>query len=220
MINYGYKLKNNESEKSWLKKLQAQLQKTSPGKGQHGHVKYVFKSWDYGCRIDATAGTEAHYDIVSIAIVAANYTFYGDIAGLKVEASDIHNRSISKMGRRFKVNENGSTNLKGIHECILKRLDLIRESVKMAKEKRQRKIIRARNVQHSLEKAGVASSFYSDNKHLSIKTGNQKLSAEIATDGEGPMLRIQIDDVYVKLEEVPAFLEAYNTLLASFGEED
>lgn len=194
-----YKLKEDETEKDWLRAFCDKLNDETEG------VTYWFREWDYGCAIEARPQGKRYQ--ISIEWKPPRWRNSGNIATVNVRSDEIY-PAHPRINRPFKVSFDGSVNIAGVHRCVTKRLAEIEEYIANRKARAESYSARKKLLKDALKGSGVKAEHYSDNSGLSLKKKDQDFSATLGMNN----VAIGVTTLHIPFDRIPAFFEAWAKL--------
>jgi hypothetical protein len=204
----GYKLKEGENQKTWLKSVCDKLNEETEG------VEYKLREWDHGFCIEVPTPNNARQ--IAINWKPTRWKTDGDIEGISVRADDIYRQNVPYLNRQFKASKKGSVNIQKIHRCVLDRLKIFQDY-----EEKQTASIKDRNdhIRHltdALEGSGIEIEHHSDYSGFSLLYDDTSFNCEFSGNNE---VKIKLGRLYVPDEKIPAVLEALQQVTRIIKEE-
>lgn len=203
----GYKLKEDETAKGWLKAFCSQLNKATEG------VPYSFREWSYGCCIDTRPQGKRYQ--VSIEYKPPRWKSDGDISSVNVRCDEIYPHH-PRLNRRFTVKPDGSVNIVKLHQCVQERIGLIEEYAQRQKANAESYRERKGLLEAALKGSGIEAKHYSDNSGFRLEGKGIDVSGSLGMKD----VTLSVGKLYVRFERLPAFFEAWRQLEAAIGGDD
>lgn len=192
---FGYKLKDGQTEKDWMKALHHSLKQLP------GSVDYQFFEWSFGFCIECLPRGSRWK--VSIELKRPRMRYYGDIASVNVVGEEIY-PAHNKLNRPFRVKEDGYVNIEKIHECVIERIKLIEEYKERKRQNELQKHEHLDNIHKILDGTGVT---MEGDEYLKFTCDSSTLNGNL----EGlDNVKLKLGEIWVEDRDIPLVLRAWD----------